>query len=192
MNYNDDNEDFFENSEVPEVPQKPKQPELKPEDPDYWEQTEDEFEHLRPNNKFVIWSWLAAALACIAIGVFIYIRYFSPCVSEATQYGYVDTIEKRGSIFNTYEGTIIPYKEIMDTTRIYKGDFVFSVKDAKVATRLKQLQYANLPARVEYKKYHAVVPWRGESRIVVIKADTADPAKILPPDFAPRRVFTDN
>ncbi|MDE6339272.1 MAG: hypothetical protein K2K97_05740 [Muribaculaceae bacterium] len=186
MNFNDDSEDFFDNSEITEMPQKPKQPELKPEDPDYWEQTEPEFEHLRPNRTWVLWCWCAMVVICIALIIVAYFRYFSPYVSEATQYGYVDTLEKRGNFFNTYEGTIIPYKEIMDTTRIYKGDFVFSVKDAKLATQLRKMQYANIPVRVQYRKYHASVPWRGESRIIVFHVDTADPAKILPPDFAPR------
>lgn len=186
MNFNDDKEDFFDSPAVPELPKKPKQPELKPEDPDYWEQSESEFEHLRPTKTGMLWVWCGVAVAAVILALIVYFRYFSPVVSEAVQYGYVDEIERRGKLFNTYEGVMIPYKEIMDTTRIFKGDFVFSVKDDKVATTLHRLQYANLPARVVYKKYHAGLPWRGESKIVVIKADTADRAKILPPDFAPK------
>ena len=182
----DDKDDFFDGPDIEEVPKQPKAPVLKPEDPDYWEQDESEFEHLRPQRKgWAFKAWMAAAVVVAGVVIFAYFRYFSPYVSEATQYGYVENIEKRGTVFKTYEGIILPYKELMDTTRVYREDFKFSVKDPDVAVRLRRLQYANLPVRVQYKKYHASLPWRGESRIIVIKADTADPAKILPPEFAP-------
>lgn len=186
MKFDDDNEDFFDSPAVPETPKAPKQPALKPEDPDYWDQSESEFEHLRPTRKWLIWSWCAMIAICIAIGFGVYMHFFKPEVSEAVQYGYVDDIQEQGKYFKTYEGVMIPYKEIMDTTRVYKGDFVFSVKDGAVAASLLRLQYANLPARVTYKKYSTPLPWRGKSKIVVVKADTADASKILPPEFAPR------
>lgn len=186
MNFNDDKEDFFDSPVIPPEPKAPKQPELKPEDPDYWDQSESEFEHLRPTRKGMLITWCGLALAAVILILVVYFRYFSPSVSEAMQFGYIESLERRGELFKTYEGSMIPYKEIMDTTRIYKGDFVFSVKNAEVATTLRRLQYANLPARVVYKKYHGALPWRGEHKIVVVKADTADASKILPPDFAPK------
>lgn len=186
MNFNDDKDDFFDGPDIPETPPAPKMPELKPEDPDYWEQDESEFEHLMPKrSSWHLWVWIAVAGVVIGLFVAVYLRYFSPYVSEATQYGYVEDIEKRGTVFQTYEGVILPYKELMDTTRVYREDFKFSVKDPQVATLLRRMQYANLPVRVEYKRYHASLPWRGESKIIVVAADTADPAKILPPEFSP-------
>lgn len=185
MIFKDDKNDYFDGPDIQDEPRKPKAPELKPEDPDYWEQSESEFEHLRPRRPWVLWGYIALAGIAIGLAVGVYLRYFSPYVSEATQYGYVEEIEKRGTVFNTYEGILIPYKEIMDTTRVYRNDFVFSVTDPSVAVALRRLQYANLPVRVEYKRFHATLPWRGESRIVVVRADTADPAKILPPEFTP-------
>ena len=124
-------------------------------------------------------------MLAVAAFIAVYLWFFSPFVTEAVQYGYVEDIEKRGEVFKTYEGTILPYKELMDTTRVYRKDFVFSVKDPAVAVELRRLQYANPPARVEYEKYHGSLPWRGESRIMVVRVDTADPAKILPPEFSP-------
>lgn len=186
MNLKDDKEDFFDGPDIPEIPKQPKMPELKPEDPDYWEQPESEFEHLKPKRKdWRMWAWVALVGVVIGVAITLYIRYFSPCVTEATQFGYVENIERRGSIFKTYEGVLIPYKELMDTTRVYERDFKFSVKNEKDAVVLRRLQYANLPARVEYERYHSTLPWRGDSKIVVIKVDTADASKILPPEFAP-------
>ena len=96
------------------------------------------------------------------------------------QYGYVETIARRGDVFKTFEGIIIPYKSIADTIKPYEGDIIFSTKDDHVAATLRRLQLANLPARVELARYHAPVPWRGESRIIIVKADTADVTKIYP------------
>ena len=186
MNFNDDKDDFFDGPDIQEVPKTPKAPLLKPEDPDYWEQDEPEFEHLLPPRRnTTIWLCVAAAVLAVSAFIAVYLWFLSPLVTESVQYGYLEDIEKRGEVFKTYEGTILPYKELMDTTRVYRKDFVFSVKDPAVAVELRRLQYANLPARVEYEKYHGSLPWRGESRIMVVRVDTADPAKILPPEFAP-------
>ncbi len=185
MIFNDDKNDFFDGPDIQEESQKTKGPKLKPEDPDYWEESESEFEHLRLRKNTKFWLIVAAAGVGICLLVALYIYLFTPYVSDGMQYGYVDDIQNRGDVFKTYEGILIPYKEKNDTTRIYPGDVLFSVKDPDVAVSLKRLQYANLPVRVEYKRYRVSLPWRGETKMLVVKADTADPAKILPPVFTP-------
>lgn len=185
----DDREDYFENTEIEETPQKPKGPALKPEDPDYWEQEESEFEHLRPRRRVNFWVILIAAGILLGIAVTVYLRYFSPYVTEGVQYGYVDEIEKRGEVFKTFEGVLIPYKEKNDTTRIYPGDITFSVNDNEVAVNLLKLMNGNLPVRMEYKRYHGRLPWRGETTMIIVKADTAEPTKILPPEFSPEHPY---
>lgn len=185
MIFNDDKNDFFDGPDIQEEPQKPKGPKLKPEDPDYWEESESEFEHLRPRKSTKFWIIVAAAGVGVGLLVALCIYLFTPYVSDGMQYGYVDDIQTRGDVFKTYEGVLIPYKEKNDTTRIYPGDVLFSVKDPDVAVSLKRLQYSNLPVRVEYKRYRVSLPWRGETKMLVVKADTADPAKILPPVFTP-------
>ena len=47
------------------------------------------------------------------------------------------------------------------------------------------MEYANLPVRVQYKKYRTAMPWRGESKIVITAVDSVDPSKILPPEYNP-------
>lgn len=186
MNFNDDKEDFFDR-EIEHVEKPVKEPELSPDDPRYWEQPESEFEHLKPLTpvSHFSWKWVAAgAIVVVGVILFVYFRYFSPYVEEATQYGYVEHIERRGTLFKTYEGVLIPYKEIKDTTRVYKQDFLFSA-EPKAAVTLHQMQHANKPVRVTYKRYHASVPWRGDSEIIVEQVDSVDPVMILPPEYLP-------
>lgn len=186
MSYDED-KDVFDNEKPEEekVPEEEK-PHYKPEDPEYWEQEESEWDHLKRRSRIPMWVWWLLAFAVVGLVVGCWIRYFSPYVEDATQYGYVENIENRGMIFKTYEGTLIPYKELLDTTRIYNRDFVFSVPDKKVAATIKQAMYDAKPIRVGYKKYYATVPWRGASKIIVTDADTVNPSKILPPEFAPK------
>ena len=184
----DDRKDIFDNEKTEEETVEPeKKPHYKPDDPAYWEQEESEWDHLKRRSRIPFWVWLVCGLIVVGLVVGCWIRYFSPYVEDATQFGYVEGIEKRGMIFKTYEGTLIPYKELMDTTRIYNRDFVFSVADQKTATTLKQALYNTTPIRVSYKKYYATVPWRGASKIVVTSADTINPDNILPPEFSPKR-----
>lgn len=193
MNFEEDkNDDFFENTPepAPEKPKAPKPPVYTPDDPRYWEQPEDEFEHLKPDNRrtWKLVMWVAAA--GIAIGVIwgLYLRYFSPYITGATQYGYVESIDDRGTIFKTFEGVLLPYKSLMDTVRPYEGDFHFSTKETPLAVKLKQLQFANRPVRVEYKVYHTRLPWRGETRVIVTRVDSVSESRILPPDRQPETV----
>lgn len=182
----DEDKDMFDNERDYDNIKEEKTPRYKPSDPEYWEQDESEWEHLKPRTRLPLWLWILCAAVVIGLVVGCWIRFFSPYVTDATQYGYVEGIERRGMIFDTYEGTLIPYKELMDTTRIYNRDFVFSVADANTAAELKKALYANKPVRVSYKRYHATVPWRGASKIVVTSADTVDRSLILPPEFAPK------
>ncbi|MCH5222812.1 MAG: hypothetical protein J1E82_02115 [Muribaculaceae bacterium] len=195
MLFDDDQDDirsdkgdlFDEESNARPKPKEEKKPKYKEDDPAYWEEEESDWEHLKPASRAPFWLWVIAALVVIGLIIGCWIRYFSPYVEDATQYGYVENIEKRGSIFKTYEGTLIPYRELMDTTRIYSRDFIFSVEDNKTAATLKEALYNAKPVRVGYKKYHATLPWRGANKIVVTSADTVSPDKILPPEFAPRK-----
>lgn len=185
---NEEKNDFFDNAGPVEEPEKqPKKPVYKPDDPAYWDEEESEWEHLKPRSRWKIWVFSLLVVAILGLVAGCWIRFFSPYIEDANQYGYVEHIEKRGTFFKTYEGVLIPYKELMDTTRIYNRDFIFSVEDEKTAATLKRAQLEARPVRVGYKQYHATVPWRGASKIVVTEADTVNPKQILPPEFAPAR-----
>lgn len=173
-------EDYFNTPHTPEAPKPPKQPPLSPEDPKYYD-IDDEWEHLRPASRnWKFWLWIIGGAIVCAAFVAIYFRWLSPYSTLETQYGYVEKISRRGDLFKTFEGVLIPYKAINDTIEPYPGDIVFSVAEDKVAATLLRLQQANLPARVEITRYHGSLPWRGESRVIIVDADTADVTKIYP------------
>lgn len=173
-------EDYFNTPHTPEAPKPPKQPPLSPEDPKYYD-IDDEWEHLRPASRnWKFWLWIIGGVIVCAAFVAIYFRWLSPYSTLETQYGYVEKISRRGDLFKTFEGVLIPYKAINDTIEPYPGDIVFSVAEDKVAATLLRLQQANLPARVEITRYHGSLPWRGESRVIIVDADTADVTKIYP------------
>ena len=94
-------DDFFDGPDIPEPVKEPKKPTFKPEDPDYWEE-ESEWEHLKPPRKTRLWLWIGLPVLFLALIAACWLRYFSPYVEEATQYGYVEHIEKRGTVFKTY------------------------------------------------------------------------------------------
>lgn len=180
-------EDYFEADpdDLPKKEEEPKKPAAKPDDIDYWEQEESEWEHLKPGPRRAVWYYIGGVLALAVVLVLLWVRFFSPYVEDAVQYGYVESIEKRGVFFKSYEGMLIPYKDLMDTTRLYSRNFPFTAADAKVAIQLKKMQFAARPVMVTYRQYHATVPWRGSNKIVVTAVDTVDPHKILPPEFQP-------
>lgn len=187
MSYDEDKDVFDNERDEENIQEEKKRPHYKPDDPAYWEQEESEWDHLKRHSRMPLWIWVIGVLVLVGLVIGCWIRFFSPYVEDATNYGYVENIEKRGMVFKTYEGTLIPYKELMDTTRVYNRDFVFSVADQKTAATLKQAMLDAKPIRVSYKQYYATVPWRGANKIVVTAADTVDPSKILPPEFAPKR-----
>lgn len=178
-NYNEA-DDYFNTPHQPEAPKPVKIPDPTPDDPKYYD-IDDEWEHLRPASRnWKFWLWLVGG-AIVAGALFAgYVRWMSPYSTLETQYGYVEKISRRGDIFKTFEGVIIPYKAINDTVSPYPGDIVFSTSDDHVAATLLTLQRANLPARIEIERYHGAVPWRGESNVIITRVDTADVTKIYP------------
>ena len=179
----DDKENLYDGFE-PEEPKKPAPPRYSRDDPRYWDAEPSAFEHLRPHGSkrsYMIWGGAVALILIVLILIGIWMT--RPYVSDAVQYGYVDHVEERGNLFKTYEGNLIPYKTLHDTTKAYAGDFVFST-DKKIGKALRTLQNSGKPLRVEYRTYRYALPWRGDSRTVVIRVDMVSPDSIIP---MPRR-----
>ena len=190
----EEKEDFFEKTpEIVEKPKEPKKPVFQPDDPRYYDEDESEWEHLKPTpyrrRRLVIYS--ATLLIIVGFLVWGYVYFFTPSVRDAETYGYVENIEERGMVFTSYEGVLLPYRSVMDTARFYKGDFVFSVKDAHIAATLKKQQRTGRPVKVEYVKYRTRFPWRGDEKTIVIGVDTVDPKVLLPPDRTPEYIRED-
>ena len=191
----EEKEDYFENTpEIVEKPKEPKKPVYKPDDPRYYDEQESDWEHLKPtpyrHRRLIVYS--STILLLFAVIFALYIYFFTPCVDEAETYGYVENIEKRGLIFHTYEGVILPYRSVMDTARVYDKDFVFSVNNVHVATELKMKQQTGVPVRVEYVRYRTRFPWRGEEKTIVTAVDSVNPKNLLPPDRTPEVVLMNN
>lgn len=181
--------DYFDGPDLPDTPKPVKKPALTPDDPRYWEQPEDEFEHLKPSRpSWKFYAWIAVTAVVIGVIVAGYIQLFSPYVESATQYGYIERIEKRGDFMKTFEGVMLPYKNLMDTVRPYDSDFVFSTKDVATAADLKRMMLSNRPVRVTYDVYHTAMPWRGDTKIQVTAVDSVNEKDILPPDRQPETV----
>lgn len=179
----DDKESLYDGFE-PEEPKEPAPPRYSRDDPRYWDSEPSPFEHLRPHasrRTYLIWGGVGVLIVLVLILIGSWVT--GPYVKDAVQYGYIDHIEERGNLFKTYEGNLIPYKTLHDTTRAYTGDFVFST-DGKIGKTLRKLQNRGTPLRVEYRTYRFAMPWRGDSRTVVIRVDIVSPDSIMP---MPRR-----
>ena len=161
-------------------PPKPKEPKLSKDDPAYWDRDEGEWDHLIPcSRKRRLMIWGGSGLALLIVLCLLAFWLCGPYVQDAVQYGYVEHVEERGNIFKTYEGQLIPYKSMHDTTRSLERDFVFSTS-SELGRTLRSFQNSGRPLRVEYRTYRYVMPWRGDSRTVIIRVDTVSPDSILP------------
>lgn len=181
----DSRPDYFEGEDLPDTPRE-KRRRYSDDDPRRWEEGEDpQWDHLRPLRRWRLWAWVGCALLLALVAAALYMRYFRPYAVGGVQYGYVEAIEERGHLFKTYEGTLLPYRNLLDTLRPYQGDFVFTASNVDVAATLRRAQGTCRPVRVEYVQYAATVPWRGDSRFVITRVDSVDARQILPPDRIP-------
>lgn len=181
----DDERDWFDGPDVDDHKEERREPKFRPDQPEYYDREESQWEHLKPSRGRRFWLYLLAGAVVVAIVVAVWLRYFAAYSTDGTMYGYVESIETRGTIFKTDEGVLIPFKELADTTRVYRRDFIFTAANPTIGAQLKRWQIEARPVRVQYDTYHATVPWRGESRIVITRVDTTDPSRILPPEFTP-------
>lgn len=176
--------DYFDSDDEPTPIKKPKTPKLDPEDPDYWIEEEasplDNIIH-KPGK---IWKWwLAGAITFLILLIFSWFWFLRPYTDNATQYGYIINMERRGWIIKTFEGTLIPYKELGDTEPFHFKKVAFSVESDSLAAVMKRMMLGCIPVRVDYEMYHNPLPWKGEESMIIVKADSIDPRKILPPEY---------
>lgn len=190
MNLFDDNDnnDFFEDTNEAEKPKEPKKPKYTPEDPRYWDEPESEYEHLKPSRRSLwkLWAWVFLVAVVIGIVWTTYIQVFRPYEQLATEYGYVESIVKRGNVISTFEGVIIPYECVVDSAlRDSCEVFKFSTRNDSIAARLMEYQYGRKPVRVQYKVFHTAMPWRGETRNIITAMDSVGVEDLLPIGVAP-------
>lgn len=180
----EDENDYFDSDDEPTPTKKPKTPKLDPEDPDYWiEEEASPLENIihKPGKT---WKWwLAGAVSFLILLIFSWVWFLRPYSDNAIKYGYIINMERRGSIIKTFEGTLIPYKELGDPEPLHFKKVAFSVESDSLAAVMKRMMLGCIPVRVEYEMYHTALPWKGKENVIIVKADSTDPRKILPPEY---------
>lgn len=118
-----------------------------------------------PFRKVIGWT---IVIGVVILAVVFYVRYLNPYAVDARATGYVTSLEKRGIVFKTFEGTMATESSMGDTTRVYTRDFAFTVPDDSLARRIQDA--AAVPGNritLVYERYYATLPWRGSSVNVV-------------------------
>lgn len=108
-------------------------------------------------------KWLiriTVVLSLILIA-FVYVRFYF-VFAEGTKAGVLNTFQKKGYIFKTYEGKII---QSGFRANVQSNEFSFSVTDEKIALQL--LNNAGKEMELHYKRYFGRLPWRGHSYYIV-------------------------
>jgi hypothetical protein len=101
----------------------------------------------------------------IALIGFIYWRYFF-VFAEGTKAGVLNTFQKKGYLFKTYEGQLIQSGFRGNPgTAIQSNEFYFSVTDEKVAQKL--MENSGRDMELHYKRYQGSLPWRGMQLYVI-------------------------
>jgi hypothetical protein len=100
-------------------------------------------------------------LAFLGLGVFIYFKYYF-VFATGTKAGNLNTFQRKGVIFKTYEGKII---QSGFRANVQSNEFSFSVTDQKVAEEL--LKLSGKEVQLHYKLYNCSLPWRGMQRFIV-------------------------
>lgn len=119
----------------------------------------------RRRGRRVLMSILAVIL--VVLGVTFYIRYFVPHTTECKIRGYITNVEKRGIFFKTFEGEMISESQLVDTSRVYQRDVVFSIPSDSLGRLLQARQGTGHPVVITVKRYYGNLPWRGATNTIV-------------------------
>ncbi len=116
----------------------------------------------------------------VSLAIFIYMRFFF-VYAEGTKAGQINTFQKKGYLFKTYEGKII---QSGFKANVQSNEFDFSVKDEAIAKKL--LENSGKEVELHYKRYFSSLPWRGSSSYIIdsiygIKGDEEKKESIIKP-----------
>jgi hypothetical protein len=104
--------------------------------------------------------YIILSLLIILVG-FVYFRFYW-VFAEGTKAGILNTFQKKGYIFKTYEGKII---QSGFKVNIQSNEFEFSVTSESVAKTL--LENSGKDVELHYKSYFGSLPWRGMQTFIV-------------------------
>jgi hypothetical protein len=112
--------------------------------------------------------WIVTLSVILIFSIFIYWKYFFT-YSDGYRAGLLQKFSHKGNIFKTYEGEII-LSSVTSSRNVALASekFLFSVKDAQLASKLDTLQGQFVI--IHYTQKHSPLPWRGESVYLVDSA----------------------
>jgi len=111
------------------------------------------------NKKKTIWTILLFLLGGLAI--FFIVRY-EYVYATGTKAGVLNTFQKKGYIFKTWEGIII---QSGFKANVQSNEFEFSVTNDDIAKQLER--NSGREVNLHYKRYFGTLPWRGMSTYIV-------------------------
>ena len=159
--FSEEYDDHFYSSKESE-PQKPeKQEEVEtPEEREEREMRELTYERSTNKKRWFIIGGIS--LLVVGVVTALWLRYFHPyIVSEES--GVILKVKSESTFIKTYEVTMISEKFITDTTRAFKADFQFTVRNDSLAAKISQFQSTGRRLTVKYEEFKGMLPWRGES-----------------------------
>ena len=108
-------------------------------------------------------NWKKYLLLFLVIGliVFVYFRYYW-VFADGTKAGVLNTFQRKGYIWKTYEGKII---QSGFKANVQSNEFEFSVENERVAKTL--LENSGREVELHYKSYFGALPWRGMQKFIV-------------------------
>jgi hypothetical protein len=105
------------------------------------------------------------AVILLAFIGFVYWRYYF-VFAEGTKAGVLNTFQRKGILFKTYEGQLIQSGfRGNPTTAIQSNQFSFSVTNESVAQKL--MQNSGKDMELHYKRYIGTLPWRGMQPFII-------------------------
>lgn len=105
--------------------------------------------------------WVTLVIIFVVLAGFIYARYYF-VFAEGTKAGQLNTFQRKGYIFKTWEGILI---QSGFKANVQSNEFEFSVEKENVAKLLEE--NAGKEMQLHYKHYFGVLPWRGNTDYVV-------------------------
>jgi len=107
---------------------------------------------------------IITVIVLVLVG-FIYWHYFF-IFAEGTKAGILNTFQKKGYLFKTYEGQLIQSGfRGNPTTAIQSNQFSFSVTKESVAQKL--MENSGKDMELHYKRYQGALPWRGMQLFII-------------------------
>jgi hypothetical protein len=104
--------------------------------------------------------YIILSILLLLIG-FVYFRYYW-VFADGTKAGILNTFQRKGYLFKTYEGKII---QSGFKVNVQSNEFEFSVLNESVAKTL--MENSGKEVELHYKSYFGALPWRGMQTFIV-------------------------